>query len=343
MRTSKLHLLAIVFLIGLSIAACKKSDSTDNTLNDAATIASTQDAESQDAQADNVDQSTDNIMDALESNNFSATKSATIGGPTITINSNGGKMQNDTSTAAFPKTITLDFTAAGDSSINGEKFRQSGKIIITVERTQANGSWKNFIKRTINFENYTVSNDSSSFAISGYRIVKRLNYSVEPVIKTPSEYLAATSIRASVIDSINSNITITITCGQYQKSFTRVVKRTRQALAHFEKPAQGLIWHQALLKDTLIIKGSVTGVNLMDSTYSRVITEAKPITFTRCALLVPVISSGEITITRNTPKGQKQGIITYSRSECKTIVTLTIGDKTKEIERKLNRVYKKWW
>ena len=339
MKTSKLHLLAIALLIGLSITSCKKSDNSGNTLT-GSEVAVSQDAESQDAQADQVDQSTDNITDALESNNFSATKSATIGGPAITITSSGGKTQSDTSVAAFPKTITLDFTAAGDSTVNGEKFKQSGKIIITVERTKSVGAWKNFIKRTITFQSYTVANDSASFSITGSRVVKRLNFSVYPIITTVDAYLAATKLRASATDSINSNLLFTVTCGQYSKSFTRVVKRTRQAMAHFEKAAQGLFWHQTYRNDTLVFKGSVTGVNLMDSTYTRIIADNAPITFTRCALLVPVISSGTLDVTN----GTRSATITYSNDACQTVVTVTNSKgKTRVFDRKLNRLFRKWW
>jgi hypothetical protein len=334
MKTSKLHLLAIAFFIGLSFTACKKSDSsTDNTLKDNATVNSSQDAESQDAQADNLDQSIDNIGDALEANNFSAVKSTQVGGPSVTV--------DHPDTITFPKVITLVF--ATDTTINGEKFKQSGTIVITVERTKDVGSWKNYLKRTINISNFKTENDSASFTVNGTRTMIRKEIKVTPLITTLEAYKTATSLRIAVLDSIKSEFAFTITCGTFTKNFTRVVKRTRQALAHFEKASGGLIWHQALLKDTMILKGSVTGKNLMDSTYTRTISETDPITVTRCALLVPVISSGKLTITRATPKGTKEGVITYSKDACKTVVTLTVGDKTKVIERKLNRVYKKWW
>ncbi|HEY4785769.1 MAG TPA: hypothetical protein VIH57_06960 [Bacteroidales bacterium] len=332
MKTSKLHLLAISFLVGLSITACKKSDNTSNTLTGTEVTAS-QDAEAQDAQSDNVDQSVDNIADALEANNFSALKSTEVGGPTWTISS------SDTTT--FPKTITLTF--ATDTTINGETFKQTGTITIVVSLTQNKWPWRNYIKRTITFSNFKTENDSASFAVNGTRVMTRKEVSISPAI-TPNNFLTLTSLRLSVLDSIKSNMTFGITCGSFTGSFTRDVNRTRQAIAHFEKIASTRIWHQVYLKDTLIFKGSVTGTNLMDSTYSRVISENNPITFTRCALLVPVISSGELTITRDTPKGTKEAVITYQKEECKTLVTVTTsGGKIRQFERRVNRLYKKWW
>lgn len=344
MRTSKLHLLAIAFLIGLSVAGCKKSDSSSSTLQGNDAVA-TQDAESQDAQADNLDQSVDNITDALESNDFSAVKSGTVGAPVIVVASSNGKTPSDTSVQAFPKSITLTFNT--DTTINGEKFKQTGTIIIYVERTKTVGPWKTCLKRSISISPNTpfvTANDSASFSVYGIRTMTRKEIKVSPIITTLDQYKAATKLRLSVLDSINSNFTFTVTCGTYTGHFTRVVKKTRQAMAHFEKAVNGLIWHQAFLNDTLTFKGSVTGTNLMDSTYSRVITDSKPIVFTRCASLVPVISSGELVISRNTPKGTKTLTVTYSPVECKTHVTV-VNDKgdTKEFDRKVNHSYKKWW
>lgn len=333
MKTSKLHLFAIALFIGLSMAACKKDNSSSNSLS-GTDSAVAQDAESQDAQADNVDQSVDNISDALEANNFTSVKSTMVGSPTCTV--------DHPDTTYFPKVITLVFNT--DTTINGERFIQTGTITIDVERTSNVGSWRNSLKRTITFSNFTTGNDSATFTINGSRIMTRKSVTVTPAIATSAEYLAATNLRISVLDSIKSNFAFTITCGNFSGSFTRIVNRTRQGMVHFEKAKDALIWHYTPLKDTLVYKGSVTGVNLMDSTYSRVISETNPITFTRCAYLVPVISSGELTVTRNTPTGVKTATITYSPDGCKTLVTVTNANgKTKEFERRINRLYKKWW
>jgi hypothetical protein len=333
MRTSKLHLLAITLLIGLSMAACKKSSSSSSNTLSGTDSAVAQDAESQDAQATSVDQSVDNVADALEANNFTAVKSTEIGAPTWSVSS------SDTTT--FPKTITLTF--ATDTTVNGETFIQTGTITIVVSLTQNKWPWRNYVKRTITFSNFSTRNDSAWFTINGTRVMTRQSLTLSPAI-TPNNYLTLTNLRLAVLDSIKSNMAFTITCGSYTGSFTRVVNKTRQVIAHFEKIADTRIWSQAFAKDTLVYRGSVTGLNLMDSTYSRVISETDPITITRCAYLVPVISSGTLTITRATPTGEKTATITYAPSACKTLVTVTTpSGKTKEFERRLNRTYKKWW
>jgi hypothetical protein len=157
------------------------------------------------------------------------------------------------------------------------------------------------------------------------------------VIITPALTASVTSFSLDVLDSIKSNLTFGITCGDYAGSFTRIAKKTREIIAHYEKGA--VLWHQAFLKDTLIYKGSISGVNLQDSAYSRVIDADKPIVFKRCESLVPVISSGVITMTN----GSKTATITYSADGCTTKVVIERNGKTKEIERKINRKYKKWW
>lgn len=80
-------------------------------------------------------------------------------------------------------------------------------------------------------------------------------------------------------------------------------------------------------------------MNLQDSAYSRIIDANKPVVFTRCTSLNPVISSGVIAMIN----GTKTATITYSADGCKTKAILEKAGKTKEIERKINRKYKKWW
>jgi len=41
--------------------------------------------------------------------------------------------------------------------------------------------------------------------------------------------------------------------------------------------------------------------------------------------------------------GTKTATITYSADGCKTKAIVEKAGKTKEIERKINRKYKKWW
>ena len=318
-------LISIVLMVVLSISGCKKdTQGTDQLVGSDVSVA--QDVESQDAVAENIDQTTDNIVDGLETNNFSGLKSAQAGGPSWTILPN-----KDTSATAFPKYITLTFDT--DTTIDGEHFKQTGKIIVKLSLLEAKYPWRKYMKREISFENYKVENDSSSFTITGSRSMKRISIKTNPGQLTPN----TTSFSLDVLDSINSNMTFAITCGDYRGSFTRKVARTREAIAHFEKGVA--LWHPALLKDTLIYRGSVKGINLQDSAYSRTIDNAKPVVFTRCSLLIPVISSGVITIVN----GTKTATITYSADGCKTKAVVEKNGKTKEIERKINRKYYKWW
>ena len=318
-------LISIVLMVVFSIWGCKKdTQGTDQLGGSDVTVV--QDVESQDAMAENIDQSTDNIIDGLEANDFSGLKSAQTVGPSWSI-----LPSKDTSATAFPKYITLTFDT--DTTLNGEKFKQTGQIIVKLSLLEAKYPWRKYIKREITFSNYTVENDSSSFTITGTRTLKRISIKTNPGKLT----LNTTSFSLDVLDSINSNMTFAITCGDYRGSFTRQVAKTREAIAHYEKGVA--LWHPALLKDTLIYRGVIKGINLQDSVYSRTIDDAKPIVFTRCSSLVPVISSGVINIVN----GTKTATITYSSDGCKTSAVVEKNGKTKEIERKINRKFKKWW
>lgn len=334
MKTSKFHLFTIALLIGLSFSACKKSESTTNVDLTGKEAAVSQDAESQDAQADNIDQSTDNIADALETNNFSAVKSATTGGPSWTV--------DHPDTTYFPKVITLTFNT--DTLVGGEKFSQKGVITIKVELTVANAHpWRNYVKRTITFTNFTTANDSSSFTINGTRTMTRKQVSITPAI-TLNNILTLTKLRLSATDEITSDLTFNVTSGSYSGSFTRQLNRTRQAIAHFEKITNTSIWHQIYSSDTLIYKGSATGTNLIGVAYTRTISDSDPITFTRCNFLIPVIASGTITQTVSPSNGSKDVTVQYSKLDCATVVTVKVNGEVKKVfTRKATRGYKKWW
>lgn len=323
-----------MFVLFIAIAAwgCKKDSAEVETLS-GPVVAVSQDAESQDALVENVDQSMDNTVEALETNDFSGLKSAMVGGPSYTVVSNNGKTASDTTLAAFPKVVTLTYNT--DTTINGERFKQTGVIKVYFGLKEAKYPWRNFVKREIVFKDYKVENDSSSITITGNRVVKRIGIKTVPARVT----LNNTSFTLVVADSINSDLTILLTSGDFQGSFTRKVKHRREAYAHFERLAGAKMWRQAFLKDTLILKGSVSGKNLLDSAYSRKIVADKPLTITRCALGVPVMSSGVIEIAN----GNRTGTITYSSDGCKSKAVLESGGLTKEIERKINRKYSKWW
>jgi hypothetical protein len=323
MKTQLNYLLVFAFLVGMTFAGCKKDKSTTPVLA-GTDIAVAQDAESQDAVADNIDNMTDNQIDFIEANNFNTSiqKSAASGSTSWTCTQGA----NDTTT--FPKKITIYL---GDSVINGENLHYTGYITITDSLPAGvHGSWRNFVIRKIKFNAFGIASDSASITVTGTRTVSRTS-----VKYTPALSAVTTKLNLYVTDAITANLTFSITCGNYTGTYTRLVDRTREAKAHFEKGLLG--WHQVYLKDTLILNGTVSGKNLMDSTYSRVITA--PITITRCPLLFPIISSGQMTLTN----GTKLATLTYSSAICKTKVTISRGDKTKEIERKLNRTFHKWW
>jgi hypothetical protein len=329
MKTKQMnYLVALILLVGMTFAGCKKDKSTDTVLA-GTDVATAQDAESQDAVADNVDNMADNQIDLIEANNFNSNiqKSALGSGTSWTC------PQAD-DTIRFPKKITITF---GDTTINNEHLHYTGSIVITDSLPAGtHGSWRNFVIRKIEFNAFGIATDSSSFTVTGKRTVTRTSVKYAPALTavTPN----TTSLRLDVKDAITANLTFTIRCGDYNYTgtFTRNIDRTREAIAHFQKGLFG--WHQVYVKDTLIFKGSVSGTNLQNVNYSRTISETKPLTFTRCLLLVPILT-GEITLTN----GTNTAILDYTTDGCKTQVTITKGDKVKVIERKLNRSFHKWW
>jgi hypothetical protein len=320
------YLLALALMLGMTLAGCKKDKTTSDTTLAGGDVALSQDAESQDAVADNVDQTVDDKLTSIEQNGFdiSNQKSAMVGGGSWTCTHAGD-------TAAWPKVITITF---GDTAVNGENLHYTGSIVITDSLIPGAGTWRNRLIRKIKFAGFGIVSDSSSVIVTGTRTVTRTSVKYTPALSTVTAN--TTSLRLEVTDAITANLTFTITCGDFTKSFTRVVDRTRKAIAHFEKGT--IFWRQAYLKDTVTINGTVSGKNLQDSTYSRVIT-APPITITRCPLLFPIISAGKMTLTN----GSKTATLDYSSDGCKTKVTITKGDKTKVIERKINRKFHNWW
>ena len=320
MKTNKLqYLLAIASFTGFLFTSCNKEEKLLSSTSGEVTVA--QDNESQDALAEDINQSIDNTADALEANNFSGMKSAMANGITVTVD------HPDTTT--FPKVITITFNI--DTTVNNENMSQTGQVIINVSLTHDAHPWRNYIKRAITFNQLTVTTDSSSFTIDGTRTMTRQS------VDLSTDY--ATKLRLDVVDSITSDLNFYITCGTYTGMFTRMAKREREAKVHFEKVTNGNIWYHAFTKDSLIYTGSVTGENLLGNEYSRVITT--PLLFTVCPVLPynPIISQGKIEISNGTSTGS----ISYSAVGCKTGVTLNVNGRTRLIERKINRRYHKWW
>lgn len=325
MNFLKLIMLTAVF--ALVFSSCKK-DSTSTPASSATQTATAQDAESQDALLTNVEQGADNQADALEAAGFAVSdaKSASVNGISISINN------NKYDTINFPKIITLNYNFS--DTVNGEIMGQTGQIIITVDTIPVHKKlwWRKHISRTFSFNNFTVTNDSSSFTVNGTRTMQRLNW-----IQSLSDNKL--KLNVEIKDTINSSFDIGITCGAYTGSFTRRVKRGRDIKLHYYKVLAGHnIWHP-LFTDTTTFTGNVEGTNLQDSAYSRTIT--KPLMYTVCPVWPHnILASGEITDI----EGSRLTTITYTPDGCKNKITATdTNGNVVKIDRKINRKFKKWW
>jgi hypothetical protein len=318
------YFLALTLILGMTLLGCKKDKTNDSSLA-GSDVAISQDAESQDAVADNIDQLVDDKLSDIEQNDFNLSKQKSA---SITPYWQCPQCSQAGDTITWPKKITI--LTFPDTTINGENLKYTGSVSVTDSVAAGSGSWRNRLIRKIKFTSFGMASDSSSVTVTGTRTVTRTSTKITPPLTGNS-----TSFRLEVTDAITANLTFTIICGDFTKSFIRIVDRTRKAMAHFEKGVT--YWRQIYLSDTVTLNGTVSGRNLQDSTYSRVITS--PITFTRCLLLYPIISSGTMTLTN----GVKVSTLTYSAEGCKTKVTITRGDKTKEIIRSINRKYHKWW
>jgi hypothetical protein len=326
MKTNKLfNILFAIAVFGLLFTGCKKDEGTSQ-ITDNATIIAAQDDEAVDATIENNDQSVDNMIDRIETNDFSGLKAGIIGDPVVTI--------DHKDTTEFPKTITLTYNT--DTVINGETFKQTGTISIYVELQQSKRPWRNFLKRTITFTAFKVENDSASFEINGSRIMTRKAVTTYPVI-TPANILSLTNLRMTVMDSIKANFSMIVKVNTFTDTVTRVVNKTREGIMHFAKVADTKRWIKLPLKDTLQFKGSVIGINFRNLNYSRTI--INPIVFNRCDLGAVVISSGKLEVNN----GIKTATITYSANDCQTKVVLEVDGKVKEINRRTNRKFNHWW
>jgi hypothetical protein len=328
MKKMKFSLSVISLCILFSLAGCTKDDKSSDTGVAYTDVSASQDSESQDAIAENIDQSVDNSIDALEANDFTGLKSSIIKGVSYTVANKSG-IGEPKDTSIFPKIITFTF---GDTTINSEHISYSGTVYIIDSLSQAQKPWRNYLIRKVKFGNFTITTDSSSVSINGSRTVSRQSVKTSPTL-TPNNILTVTNVRYAVKDSVRANLSFIITKGNYTGTFTRVVKKTREAYAHFEKVTGTRIWIQNHLKDTLTYNGSITGVNLKSENYSRTITT--PIVYKLCSSYIPVISQGVLALTN----GTNALTVTYSADNCKTIVTIAKGNKTKVIERKLNRSF----
>ncbi len=327
MKTGKLlNLLMLVAIFAFIFTGCKKDNSSSST-STTPTVntenATAQDAESQDAVSTNVEQNTEDQADALEASNYNTTETKASNGITVTV--------DHPDTTYFPKIITLTYNYS--DTINGEHMSQTGTITLTVSLQSGTSWWRNRIKRVFAFDNFTVTTDSTSFTVNGSRTMRRLSWA--PTVS--SNKLALNVI---IKDSITSDLTIGITDGSFTGSFTRMAARERVYSVNYYKLAVvNRLWHPAYLKDTLTITGIITGINLQDSAYSRLITT--PIVYGLCPVYpYNLVAKGVIKDT----EGTKVITITYAPDGCENKVTATDANgKTIKVSRKLDRTFRKWW
>jgi hypothetical protein len=331
MKTNKFYyLIVLALVIGVTLTYCKKDKtSTDTTSTGLSTsgvnnndVAITQDNESQDAVADQVENDADNIMDDIESNGYPATKSAADQCVSISI--------DKPDTINFPKTITLTYNCT--DTVNSEIVSETGILSIKVELLPGSTAktWKNFLKRTITFTNFKFGTDSSSITINGSRIVKRIS---------TTSIVSGNTRKVTALDSIVTNLNFLINYGTENKTVTRIVAKTRSSVLNFARLSANANWVAVRKSNSVTWNGSVSGVNAKGDNYSRVITT--PIVYTYCSTWPynPILT-GVMTFSIGS---DAPFTITYSANECRTKATLSRNGVTVNVTRKLGLGFKKWW
>ncbi|MDP4210159.1 MAG: hypothetical protein Q8928_15210 [Bacteroidota bacterium] len=329
MKRKLYYPVAAILFSGLLYVGCSKNLDTPGSGVSASGITTTdavivQNAESQEAVNDKVEQSIDNTSDAVESNKFTGTtlKSGSIG-YSLAID----HPTTDTAKITFPKVVTIVYN--NSDTINGEHTSMTGTVIITVDTIPVGTKsyWRNHVKRTIQFQNLTVTTDSSKFVFNGTRVMYRLSSKV----KQSSDL----KLRAEAIDSISSNYTLNVTSGTTSKTVTRIAHKTRDAIAHFVRATTTSRWTSDIKSDTIKITGAVTGVNSNGVSYSRVITTPIVIVFKQSWPYNQVIASGVITYTVGT---STPFIITYTGLDgFNTNVSISRDGKVKLFQRRCGR------
>ena len=328
MKTTKIkYLWAVALTLNIVVHGCSKDatngpgSTTGITTTD---LAAAQDAESQDAVVTQVNQDLDNSMDVMEANNFNST--ATKAGSdcaTVTI--------SPKDTIVFPKTITINYNCV--DTVNGELMSQTGQLVIVVDTIPVGKKmpWRSHLKRSVTFNNFMVTTDSSSFTINGTRTLFRM------ASKTKS--MDNLNKRAEVKDSIASVLNFVVKNGATSFNVTWNSNRTRDAVRYYNRLTATGWWHPEIEKDTITFTGKVWGVNGKGDDYSRVINT--PLVYTRCPFWPHniVIPSGEITYT----SGSNVMTVGYAADGCKTIITITKNGKTKTIDRRIGRKFYRWW
>jgi len=335
---SKLLLSVAIVVSTLLISSCKKDTTTTTSSSTipSSEIVKAQDAESQDAIADKVDNDVDNDIETVQANGFAtgSLKSAAIQSVDVKV---------DSFLKSWPKVITLTYNWS--DTINGEHITKTGTITITMDTTIGahKYGWESHFKRSIEFKNFMVTTDSTSVTINGFRTVTR-----NSTPKSLVNGLAEISFQAN--DSITTkDLTFTLknikSDTNISESFTRNVAKLRTITTYFKGTLVGkkYKYKSELLKDSIVWTGNITGVNAKNENYTREITTPLVMIFSHYWPHNAIMSSGVITQTIGT------SVVTFTYTSdcvatgCKTKVTIEKDGKTKVIERKYARKLVKWW
>jgi len=307
------------------IFSCTK----DKTTNDSSGFTSSQvlqaqDAETQDAVVQTIENDVDQNLSTLQENNFAGGLKESDGCITITV--------DHPDTVFWPKLIQIHYDCA--DTINGEIFSRTGGVIVTMDTLPGANTkhWRTHFKRVIDFDNLNFTTDSSGILING----TRTNYRKSATVNFVNDERI---IHAH--DSIVSDIILSLKYDGVLKNITRNVNRIHNST--FYALGVPLIHHikyvPEFVKDTILITGDVTGVDGSGADYLRSITTPLMITYCPFWPHNPILFSGSITQTID----NSNIIFTYTGDGCKTLVTIDNNGKTKVIERKFRRRFHMWW
>jgi hypothetical protein len=321
MRTNKTIYMASALLMisAFTFFSCNKDDSTtpDNQITTSVTN-EVQMSESHDAIAETIESDVDNNLDNLEANNYTSTTLKSGEASCITV-------KIDSSATLWPRTVTLTYNCT--QTINDENISRTGEIVIVVNRTKTDDS--KYVNRTITFNNFKLSTDSSSVVVNGTRTMTRLK--VKTLLSTDKK-----NYTVSMTDTITSNLTFNIsykngTTIDTTITFTRVTNKTRTVTKNFKR--EGLfIWKSDNANDSITYTGKISGKDFKGNSYVRKC--VNPIKITRCATGQMVISSGSIELSSN---NAVTGTVTYEKEGCSNKINLSKDGKVKKIERKMSK------
>ena len=340
MKKKNFLLLALFACVTVTVIvfSCKKENnggSSSSTGITSTEVAQAQDVESQDAVADKIDNDIDNDIETVQSNNFAYTttpgnlKSATLDCVQVTV--------DDSVLTKWPKTVTLVYNC-GDT-INNEHITKTGTITIIIDTTKGAGTknWKLFMKRSIVFNNFTITTDSDTLVINGTRTVYRKGATYN--FSGGALGLAQLSVHAK--DSIIAGLTFKMNYSGVNKTITRNVSRIRTIVLNYKNVgALKIRYRPELLKDSLIITGDVSGVNAKGDNYLRHISSPLIGVFCQNKPYNLIVSSGTIIQTINNADTIS---FKYAPDGCKTQVTIDKNGKTKVFDRNFGMKLKKWW